>query len=320
MVALRGSFLCLTLISGCGSEAERVTGAPADQPRAVLSTTPASKPAPSIAATTPEPSMSAPALDPSRGKAPGLVFEAFLSPHQEPDEEENTPSSTPAMFRSTAPSQSRAQREAAGHRGHGQVRFSNDFSRAFVDVRVEGVKPETINMFHIHCGKPGILGPILVDFALATDLKENISDGLFSVELTNEHLVKTAEHGHGSLIGAFTMGCVVPSPSLGSFKPTKVSTIAGMAQIAAEGELYFNLHTTGQTYFGDLRGQIHPAPKLPPGRPVRDAIGGGGRERAFGERCGRVAHEARAVARPELGDRGGLAGRQRAHRSQRAGT
>jgi hypothetical protein len=32
-----------------------------------------------------------------------------------------------------------------------------------------------------------------------------------------------------------------------------------MAQLARAGELYFNLHTTGQTYFGDMRGQIHRA-------------------------------------------------------------
>jgi len=30
-----------------------------------------------------------------------------------------------------------------------------------------------------------------------------------------------------------------------------------MAQLALDGELYFNLHTTGHTYFGDIRGQIH---------------------------------------------------------------
>jgi hypothetical protein len=29
-----------------------------------------------------------------------------------------------------------------------------------------------------------------------------------------------------------------------------------MAAIAREGELYFNLHTTSQTYFGDIRGQL----------------------------------------------------------------
>lgn len=189
-----------------------------------------------------------------------MVFEAFLSPHQEPDEEENTPSTTPQMFRSTTPSQSRAARAAAGHRAHGQLRFSKDLSRAFVDVRVEGVKVETINMFHIHCGKPGILGPIIVDFSLATDLQKNLADGVFSVELSNEHIVKTVQHAHG-VVGAFTAGCIVPSLSLNGAKPTKVSTVAGLAQIALEGELYFNLHTTGQTYFGDMRGQLHAADK-----------------------------------------------------------
>jgi hypothetical protein len=195
-------------------------------------------------------------LDPARGAEVGMVFEAFLSPHQEPDEEDNTPRTTPKVFRSTAPSKSRAERETAGHRGHGQVRFSRDLSRAFIDVKVEGIDPTTVNMFHIHCGKPGILGPILVDFALATDLQKNLADGVFSVEIRNEHIVATARHGHGP-IAAFTMGCAIPSPSLGSLGPTKVSTVAGMAQIALEGELYFNLHTTGQTYFGDIRGQIH---------------------------------------------------------------
>ena len=131
-------------------------------------------------------------------------------------------------------------------------------SRAYVDVKIEGVPLNDVNMFHIHCGKPGILGPILVDFALATDLQKNLADGTFSVEITNEHIVKTAEHGHGP-IAAFTAGCVVPSASLAGLEPTKVSTVAGMAQIASEGELYFNLHTTGQTYYGDIRGQLLPA-------------------------------------------------------------
>lgn len=199
-----------------------------------------------------------PALDPARGQEIGMVFEAFLSPHQESDEEEATPSSTPKVFRSTTPSLSRAQREAAGHRGHGQLRFTKDLSRVFVDVKLEGVDPKTVNMFHIHCGKPGILGPILVDFAQATDVQQNLADGTFSVEIKNEHIVKTSQHGHG-VIAAFTAGCIIPSPSLGSMKPVKVSTVGGMAQLALEGELYFNLHTTGQTYFGDMRGQLHRA-------------------------------------------------------------
>lgn len=195
-------------------------------------------------------------LDPSRGREVGLTFEAFLSPWQEPDEEDKTPATVPKVFRSTAPSQTRAERDASGHRGHGRVRFSKDLSRAWVDVKVEGVKAEMVNMFHIHCGKPGILGPILVDFALAADLQKELADGVLTVEITDEHIAKTAEHGHGA-VGAFTAGCVIGSASLSGPKPTKVSTVAGMAQIALEGELYFNLHTTAQTYFGDMRGQIH---------------------------------------------------------------
>ena len=194
-------------------------------------------------------------LDASRGKEIGLVFDSFLSPWQEGDEEENTPSSTPSQFRSTAPSQSRAQREAAGHRGHGMLRFTNDLSRAYVDVKVEGVDINSVTMFHIHCGRPGILGPIVVDFSQATNIKDNLADGTFQVELTNEHIVRTAQSGEGA-VGVATMGCVIPSPSLGSNTPVKTSTIAGLAQLARQGELYFNLNTTGQTYFGDMRGQI----------------------------------------------------------------
>ena len=236
----------LVLLSACG---------PTDQPSSAEAATTAPAAAPTSASSAPAPAAS---LDPGRGKEVGLVFESYLSPWQEGDEEANTPSSTPAKFRSTTPSQTRAQREAAGHRAHGLLRFSNDLSRAWVDVTVEGVDLSAVNMFHIHCGRPGILGPIVVDFSQATDIEQNLADGTFSVELTDEHIVKTAEAGEG-LVGVATMGCVIPSPSLGSNTPVKTSTIAGMAQLAREGELYFNLHTTGQTYFGDIRGQIQRA-------------------------------------------------------------
>jgi hypothetical protein len=239
----------LMLLWGCGS-ADQAGEAQASEPVAAAASASTSA-APAPAAT----------LDATRGKEIGAVYESYLSPWQEGDEEENTPGSTPARFRSTTPSQSRAQREAAGHRGYGQLRFTNDFSRAYVDVRVEGVDLSAVNMFHIHCGRPGILGPIVVDFSQATNVAENLADGTFSVELTNEHIVKTAESGEG-LVGVATMGCVIPSPSLGSNTPVKTSTIAGLAQLARDGELYFNLHTTGQTYFGDVRGQLQAVANL----------------------------------------------------------
>lgn len=249
--------VALALLSACSpaTPPAEQSAAPADPAKTTVASAPvvatgAAPPATTSAAST--------ELDPSRSHETGMVFEAYLSPFQEPDEEANTPAGTPKVFRSTTPSKTRAEREADGHGGHGRLRFSKDLSRVLIDVRIAGIKPETINMFHIHCGKPGILGPILVDFAVATNLQENLADGLFSVEIRNEHIVGTTHQGHGAL-GAFTQGCLIPSPTLLTGKPPKVSTVAGMAQLARDGELYFNLHTTGHTYFGDIRGQIHAA-------------------------------------------------------------
>lgn len=187
-------------------------------------------------------------LDPSKGSEIGSVFEAFLSPHQEPGEEKDTPSTTPKEFLSTTPSLLRSERTS---RGHGVVRFTKDLSKAYVDVKVEGVKLDEVNMFHIHCGRPDMLGPIIIDFAFAGDVRESLSDGMLSVVLTDADVEKEAASGHG-LVGAFTAGCpIVPGLS------DRAKTIAGMEYIAQQGELYFNLHTTSQTYFGDIRGQLH---------------------------------------------------------------
>lgn len=256
MPVLRVSILCcFALLWGCERTAEQTDATATREPQATQTTTSAPDASAALASSSPLP---APALDSARGQEIGLVVEGYLTPHQESNEEDQTPSSVPQQFRSTTPSQTRDQREAAGHRGHGQIRFTKDLSRAYVDVRLDGVDFSTVNMFHIHCGQPGILGPILVDFSVATDLKSNLSDGLFSIELKNEHIAKTAAQGHGAL-GAFTMGCVIGSPSLESMTPAKVMTIAGIADLALDRQLYFNLHTTGQTYYGDIRGQLYPA-------------------------------------------------------------
>lgn len=197
------------------------------------------------------PPVPAPALNPARGQEIGSSFEAFLTPHQEPGEERDTPKMTPKQFMSTAPSVDRKDRRS---RGHGMVRFTRDLSRAYVDVKLENVNAADVVMFHIHCGKPDMLGPILVDFAHGTDIRQNLADGSFSFEVTNEQIVKTLHAAHGA-IGAFTVGCPIApdNPALG-----KVQTVAGMEHIARQSELYFNLHTKGQTFYGDIRGKIVP--------------------------------------------------------------
>ncbi|HYC58088.1 MAG TPA: CHRD domain-containing protein [Thermoanaerobaculia bacterium] len=243
----------LVLLWGCEQRSNAIS---TDQTAATQTASTAAAASAEAASTSTQPAAS---LDPARGREIGLVVEAFLSPHQESNEEENTPSSVPKQFRSTTPSMTRDQREAAGHRGHGQIRFSKDLSRAWVDVKVEGVDVAKVTMFHIHCGEPGILGPIIVDFALATDIKQNLADGLFTVELKNDHIARTVAQGegHGAVEG-FTRGCIIGSPSLESIKPAKVMTIGGLADLALERQLYFNLHTSGQTYYGDIRGQLYP--------------------------------------------------------------
>lgn len=202
-------------------------------------------------------------LNPSRQYEIGWVFEAYFSPHQEGGEEEDAPPGTPEVFLSTAPSRDRDERaEDAGHRGHGLLRFTKDFSRAYVDVKLEAnyiVDADEVTMFHIHCGRPGVLGPIIIDFSLMTDIYENFADdGVFSVEITNADIEANNALGEESLAAAFSRGCIVPSPTLESIVPVKITTIAGLARIAQEGDLYFNLHTAGQTFYGDMRGQLHP--------------------------------------------------------------
>lgn len=188
------------------------------------------------------------ALDPGRGQEIGSVFEAFLSPQQEGGEESDTPAAVPEVFKSTAPS---VPRDARPSRGHGVLSFTKDLSKAYVHVAIQNVAAQDIVMFHIHCGKPGQLGPILINVALAGDLQQYWADHVLTLELTNKDIEAVNADGSG-VVGALTNGCPI-TPVL----PTdKVKTIAGMEAIAREGELYFNLHTAGQTFFGDIRGQL----------------------------------------------------------------
>ncbi|MEC4815485.1 MAG: CHRD domain-containing protein [Scytonema sp. PMC 1069.18] len=190
-------------------------------------------------------------LLPSKGQEIGFVYEAFLNPHQEPGEEEDTPRITPKEFLSTAPSVPRNKRTS---RGHGMLLITNDLSKAYVNVKSENVNPEDIVMFHIHCGRPDELGPILIDFANSSNIQEKFADGIFEVELRNEDIEKVSNSGHG-IVGAFTAGCpIVP----GIPGKDNVKTIAGMQYIAQKGELYFNLHTKAQTFYGDIRGKLRP--------------------------------------------------------------
>lgn len=222
-------------------------------------------------------------LQPNGGAEVGLEFQAWLSPHQESDEEMNAPTTSPPsshgdhatndqpqevpeVFVSATPSRLRADRT---FQGHGVLSFTRDFSRAFVALRIDNIERSEIAMLHIHCGKPGTLGPIAIDLGLRYDLQEASSDGLLSVEISNEDLVAVIE-GAETEFDALTVGCPIFFDAATSEQvlpwtmfatpSDRVVTLAGLADIAAQRGLYFNLHTTGQMVFGDMRGQLYPIP------------------------------------------------------------
>lgn len=190
------------------------------------------------------------ALQPEAASEIGLVYEAYLSPQQEAGEEEDTPRFTPRVFRSTEPSVPREERSG---RGHAVIEFANDLSRAYVHLEVTDVDPEKVNLLHLHCGRPGQLGPIIVDFGMMGDVTEYLADGRMTVEVTNSDLEMVIETGEG-LVGAFTAGCPIVAANPGD----RFTTIGGLAYVAAQGDLYFNLHTKAQTFYGDIRGAFRP--------------------------------------------------------------
>ena len=84
------------------------------------------------------------AKDPAQGAATFTLYEGWMSPQQQPGDEADAPRAlTKATgLQSTEPSVPREQRKS---RGHGQLRFTKDLTRAYVDVEITGVNPADIN-------------------------------------------------------------------------------------------------------------------------------------------------------------------------------
>lgn len=185
---------------------------------------------------------------PAAGATMFTVYDAFLSPAQEPGEESEAPRA-PGL-KASAASTVRKERTS---RGYGQVRFTRDLSRAYIDVQIEGVRAEDITMFHIHCGPPGVLGPIIVDLGAGIDLQKDLGDGTLSLEIGNDD-VTFAEMMPKGLKPRLPEGCPIDKGLIG-----QVKTIAGVENLARKGVLYFNLHSKAHTFYGEMRGQIYAA-------------------------------------------------------------
>lgn len=193
------------------------------------------------------------AKDPAQGATTFTVYEGWMSPQQQPGDEADAPKGLAKAtgLDSSAASVPREQRKS---RGYGQLRFTRDLSKAFVDVDLAGVNPADILMFHIHCGPPGVLGPIVVDFSDLGSLGKLLANGKMSVELTNKHITYVKQMPRG-LKPALPESCPV-EPGM----PTQAMTIASLEYLARKGVLYFNLHTKANTFYGEVRGQIYAAP------------------------------------------------------------
>lgn len=186
--------------------------------------------------------------DPALGATTYYTYEAFLSPAQEGGEESEIPKPLVKSLGSTKPSTLRAERKS---RGWGRVRFTKDLTKVLVDVEIKGVDPADIVMFHIHCGPPGMLGPILVDLGTFGDLKKAFVNNKLTIEIANKD-VKFASMYPKAL--KLPESC----PAELGIAGVQVKTIAGMEALARKGALYFNLHTKAHTFYGEMRGQVYP--------------------------------------------------------------
>jgi hypothetical protein len=211
-------------------------------------------------ATTPAAQQSAPvqvsaatAADIGAGKSDVVIYEGWMSPQQQPGEDSDAPKglSHAVGLANTGTAIPREQRKSLGK---GRIRFAKNLAKAWLDVEIEGVSPDDILMFHVHCGPPGVLGPIIVDIGAVADLKKTFSQGgKLSVELKNKDIVFVKDMPHG-LKPALPESCPV-EPGW----PTQAMTVAAMEYLARKGVLYFNLHTKAHAFYGEMRGQIYPA-------------------------------------------------------------
>jgi hypothetical protein len=163
-------------------------------------------------------------------------YEAYLHPAQEPDTELNSQA-----------------------HGYGRLKFPKNLSQGNVDVQLTGIDPANVTAFHIHCGSPGVLGPIIVDMAQFGQLNQTIRNGRLSATVSNRGLTFVKQPPIPPRPGTtFTLPLPEGCPSDINFPVQQVNTIAGLEALARKGALYFNLHTKGHEFFGELRGQVYP--------------------------------------------------------------
>lgn len=164
--------------------------------------------------------VAAPALAQDTPDTETFPFEAYLSGAQEP-----TPPDAP-----TTPS--------PGVVSTGSGEFNMQVAQDLSSINFTLTATITgATQAHLHCGRPGENGPVVVPLMTPNDQGMDVSDAMLGQgEITNATIVATAE------------GC---QDAIG--RP--VRNVASLAAAALEGLIYANVHTVANPA-GEIRGQL----------------------------------------------------------------
>jgi hypothetical protein len=170
-----------------------------------------------------------PAATPSVG--PPTNYVAYPSPQQEP----GPPSTSTAKAIAT-------------------IQFDPYLTQAQINFYLTNLDPADIAAFHLHCGLPGQLGPIVINFNQFGAFTTSFVNDVFSVTVTDAD-VREANWPPNR------MG-PPPACDKNAIGPAPATTIAGIDALARIGQLYFNVHTGSKRdatfVFGLIRGQVYP--------------------------------------------------------------
>jgi hypothetical protein len=170
------------------------------------------------------------------------------------------PAATPSVGPSTnyvgypSPAQEPGPANGTEASAIGTISFDPYLTQAQINFYLTGLDPAEITAFHLHCGLPGQLGPIVINFNQFGAFNTSFVDGVFSVTVTDAD-VREANWPP-------TKTGIPPACEKNAIGPAPATTLAGIDALARVGQLYFNVHTgkgKDRTFvFGLIRGQVYP--------------------------------------------------------------
>jgi len=165
---------------------------------------------------------------------PKTRFKGFPSPQQEPGPSSGTTASAKAT-----------------------IVFDAYLTQAQITFDLTNLNPSQISAFHLHCGLPGQLGPLVINFGnfgafTSTFKKIGPNTYRFQQTVTDSDI---DEQNFPPAPGP------VPACAGNNIGPAPATSIASLESLGRVGQLYFNVHTgsgTDPTFvFALIRGQMY---------------------------------------------------------------